>query len=81
MDFFLGGFLASRLGAFLFPMSTASHRFEDDARGEKLKSHLDPIFRHIQIALQFWTLAASKGFASVPRQQEPRGRMELKADG
>src|ERR1017187_7159273 len=44
MDFFFGGFLASRFGAFLFPMPTASHRFEDDARGQQRKRHLDPHF-------------------------------------
>ena len=44
MDFFFGGFLASRFGAFLFPMPTASHRIEVDARGQQRKLHLDPPF-------------------------------------
>jgi hypothetical protein len=48
LDFFLGGFLASRFGAFLFPMPTASHRFEDDARGQTLKLRHNLHFFHIQ---------------------------------
>jgi hypothetical protein len=44
LDFFFGGFLASRFGAFLFPMPTASHRIEVDARGQQRKLHLDPPF-------------------------------------
>jgi hypothetical protein len=64
LDFFFGGFLASRFGAFLFPMPTASHRFEDDARGPQLKRHFDPhFFPYPESAI--WTVAAKKCFASA----------------
>jgi hypothetical protein len=66
LDFFFGGFLASRFGAFLFPMPTASHRIEDDARGQQRKLHLDPHFFPNPESV-IWTLAAGKGLVSKDR--------------
>src|ERR1035437_2147386 len=44
-------------------MPTASHRFEDDARGQQRKRHLDPHFFPYPESV-IWTVAAGKSFAS-----------------
>src|ERR1035437_1003664 len=44
-------------------MPTASHRFEDDARGPQRKRHLDPHFFPYPESV-IWTFAAGKSLAS-----------------
>ncbi len=77
LDFFLGGFLASRFGAFLFPMPTASHKFEDDARGKRLKAHFHPTPSAYSDKSAFWTRREEKGLASGDKnaQQTKESRL------